>query len=153
MMETHYEEDNCRRNGSRSDGGITGTLWLRRTAGIKLCGFHELLVIHQLLVLSAKHFPVASSRGNDGGFDLQYHKLYHELYHDPSQISAENAKQIALADAGLTESDVTELKAELDTDDAVAHYDVDFKAKGMEHDYDIDANTGAILSHNTEVDD
>jgi uncharacterized membrane protein YkoI len=70
-----------------------------------------------------------------------------------SQISAENAKQIALADAGLTESDVTELKAELDTDDAVAHYDVDFKAKGMEYDYDIDASTGAILNHNTEVDD
>jgi uncharacterized membrane protein YkoI len=70
-----------------------------------------------------------------------------------SQISAENAKQIALADAGLTESDVTELKAELDTDDTVAHYDVDFKANGMEHDYDIDANTGDILSHNPEVDD
>ena len=68
------------------------------------------------------------------------------------QISAEDAKSIALADAGVTAADVRELKAELDTDDAVVHYDVDFKVGNTEHDYDIDANTGAIIHHSTEID-
>ena len=70
-----------------------------------------------------------------------------------SQISADEAKQIALADAGLSAADVTGLKAELDTDDAVVHYDVDFKSGGNEYDYDIDANNGAILTKSVEVDD
>ena len=68
------------------------------------------------------------------------------------QISADEAKSIALADAGVTAADVRDLKAELDTDDAVVHYDVDFKVGNTEHDYDIDANTGAIISHKTEID-
>ena len=68
------------------------------------------------------------------------------------QISADEAKSIALADAGVTAADVRDLKAELDTDDAVVHYDVDFKVGNTEHDYDIDAQTGKIISHNTEID-
>lgn len=69
------------------------------------------------------------------------------------QISADEAKSIALADAGVTAADVRDLKAELDTDDAVVHYDVDFKVGNTEHDYDIDAHTGAIIQHKAEVDD
>ena len=68
------------------------------------------------------------------------------------QISADEAKSIALADAGVTAADVRDLKAELDTDDAVVHYDVDFKVGNTEHDYDIDAHTGAIISHKSEID-
>ena len=68
------------------------------------------------------------------------------------QISADEAKSIALADAGVTAADVRDLKAELDTDDAVVHYDVDFKVGNTEHDYDIDAQTGKIISHKSEID-
>jgi len=68
-------------------------------------------------------------------------------------IGEDAAKAKALADAGLTEADVTGLKADLDLDDAIVHYDVDFKAGGMEYDYDIDATTGDILTSKSEVDD
>ena len=68
-------------------------------------------------------------------------------------IGEEKAKQIALADAGLTAADCTELKCELDLDDANVHYDVDFKSGGKEYDYDIYATTGAILEHKSKVDD
>jgi uncharacterized membrane protein YkoI len=68
------------------------------------------------------------------------------------QISADDAKSIALADAGVTAADVRDLKAELDTDDATVHYDVDFKVGNTEHDYDIDVHTGKIISHKTEID-
>ena len=60
---------------------------------------------------------------------------------------------IALGDAGFGAGDVVELKVELDLDDAVVHYDVDFKQGNMEYDYDIDASTGAILVSKSEVDD
>ncbi|MBQ9001105.1 MAG: PepSY domain-containing protein, partial [Eggerthellaceae bacterium] len=63
------------------------------------------------------------------------------------------AKDIALPLAGLTARSVTELKSELDLDDAVVHYVVDFKAIGLESDYDIDAKTGAIITSKSENDD
>ena len=68
-------------------------------------------------------------------------------------IGEDAAKEIALTHAGVAAADCTELKVELDTDDAVVHYDVDFKAGGMEQDYDIDSTTGDILQSNSEADD
>ena len=44
------------------------------------------------------------------------------------------------------------MTAELDYD-APIHYDVDFKAGGLEYDYDIDAVTGEVLKSKSEVDD
>ena len=70
-----------------------------------------------------------------------------------SYIGDQAAMEIALADAGFTTADVTELEVELDLDDAVVHYDVNFKQGGLEYDYDIDATSGAILSATSEVDD
>ena len=71
-----------------------------------------------------------------------------ETYMDES-----NAKDIAFADAGVGESDVYDLEVHLDTDDAVVHYDVDFKANGMEYEYDIDPVTGQILKAESDIDD
>ena len=61
--------------------------------------------------------------------------------------------EIALSHAGLSASDVRELKAELDTDDGRVHYDVDFKQGTTEYDYDIDAVTGEIIKYDSEIDD
>ena len=68
-------------------------------------------------------------------------------------IGENAAKDIALAHAGVAEADIFDLDLKLDTDDAVVHYDVDFKAGGMEYDYDIDPVTGDILKAESEVDD
>lgn len=61
-------------------------------------------------------------------------------------ISADAAKKAALAHAGLTEAQVTELEAELDTDSLTAHYDVDFKCGGYEYEYKINAKSGKVIS-------
>jgi len=68
-------------------------------------------------------------------------------------IGEDAAKGIALTDAGVAEADCTELNVHLDTDDAVVHYDVEFKAGGSEYDYDIDPATGNILKSDSEIDD
>ena len=70
-----------------------------------------------------------------------------------SKISEEKAKSIALEHAGLKESEVKFLHVELDYDDGVLRYEVDFRQGNYEYDYDIDANTGKILSYDKDIDD
>lgn len=68
-------------------------------------------------------------------------------------IGEDAAMEAALKHAGVDQANATELKAELDTDDATVHYDVEFKSAGMEYDYDIDATTGEVLTFDSEADD
>ena len=70
-----------------------------------------------------------------------------------TQMGEEEAKNIALKDAGVSESQVTQLSVHLETDDGVTKYDVDFHVGQKEYDYDIDPTTGAILKAKSEVDD
>ena len=62
------------------------------------------------------------------------------------RISEAQAKQIALQNAGLKESEVTFVKCGLDMDDGRMEYEIEFYRGNLEYDYDIDAVTGAIVS-------
>ena len=62
------------------------------------------------------------------------------------KIPAEEAKRIALQDAGFAADEVKGLVVQADRDDGRAYYDVSFYKDGTEYEYDIDAKTGAILS-------
>ena len=71
-----------------------------------------------------------------------------------ASITAEDAKAKALAHAGLAETDVTFIKAELDRDDGRLVYDVEFyTADYKEYDYEIDAATGEVVSYDYDVED
>lgn len=69
---------------------------------------------------------------------------------DGSYISEDEARAIALENAGLAEADVQFVSVRLDYDDGRAEYDVEFvrSADGAleEYDYEIDALNGTILS-------
>lgn len=60
-------------------------------------------------------------------------------------ITMDEAIAIALKDAGFKDTDVTGLHAELERDDGITIYDVDFYKDGKEYDYEIHAETGEIL--------
>lgn len=68
-------------------------------------------------------------------------------------ISEEEAKAIALKDAGIKESEVTNIRVKLEKDDGVQEYEVDFYAGNKEYDYDINASTGEIISKDMDIDD
>jgi len=68
-------------------------------------------------------------------------------------ISENKAKKIAVADAGLKESQVTFTKVLLDTDDGRLEYEIDFNKGQFEYDYEIDATTGGIISADKDIDD
>jgi len=69
---------------------------------------------------------------------------------EPQLISEEEAKQIALEHAGLTEGAVKSFSIQLDWDDY--KYEIDFFTKGIEYEYDIDARTGEILEFDKDRD-
>ena len=68
-------------------------------------------------------------------------------------IGHAKAKSIALNHAGVDANMVYDMNIQLDVEDGTIIYEVEFKSGNREYDYEIDAATGAILYHETEIDD
>ena len=68
-----------------------------------------------------------------------------------SSIDEEQAKAIALKDAGITETDVTFMQVKTDIENGVSVFDVEFIAGDTEYDYEIDAATGEIRSKDRDI--
>ena len=75
---------------------------------------------------------------------------------DPSgtaqNIGYAKAKSIALNHAGVSENEAYDMDIELDNEDGILVYEVEFKSGNMEYSYEINAATGAILKHEAELD-
>lgn len=67
-------------------------------------------------------------------------------------ITREEAEAIALEHAGFTAEEVTGLRTEYEIDDGVARYEVQFRQGRWEYDYEINADTGAIISWDRDDD-
>ena len=67
-------------------------------------------------------------------------------------IGHAKAKSIALNHAGVSESKAYDMEIELDEEDGMLVYEVEFKSGGMEYSYEINAATGAIVKQETELD-
>ncbi len=61
-------------------------------------------------------------------------------------ITANDAIDAALKHAGLSKSQVTDIDVDLDRDNGKLIYEVDFNSGNTEYDYDIDAETGEVIS-------
>ncbi len=72
-----------------------------------------------------------------------------------AEVSAEQAKAIALGDAGYNAADAVYVRAEVDYDRGAKEYDVEFLVKGdgvnYEFDYEVRAADGKILSKEKDV--
>ena len=67
-------------------------------------------------------------------------------------ISQERAKEIALNHANLKIEDVPYIDADLDRDDGIIKYEVDCSYCDFEYEYEINAQTGDIISHDKDRD-
>lgn len=65
-------------------------------------------------------------------------------------IGQEEARNRAYAHAGVAAEDVLRAKVELDDQDGVMIYEVEFETAGAEYDYEINALTGKVLHHSEE---
>lgn len=61
-------------------------------------------------------------------------------------ITAKHAKETALRHAGLNESQVSDVDVDLDRENGKLIYEVDFISGNTEYDYDINAETGEVIS-------
>ena len=68
-------------------------------------------------------------------------------------ISAEKAKSIAYDHASVKAADVKSSKADLDRDDLIAHYDVEFVVGDFEYEYEINAESGKVIASDKEIND
>lgn len=66
-------------------------------------------------------------------------------------ITAEEALSIALEHAGFTAGQVKYLHTEFEIDDRIPQYDVNFHEGHWEYEYEIHAETGAILSYERDT--
>lgn len=66
-------------------------------------------------------------------------------------ISEEEAKKIALDDAGIAEADVKGLRIEKDREDGYYVYEVEFYSGDKEYDYKVDQTTGEIVGRDYEI--
>jgi len=67
-------------------------------------------------------------------------------------IGRQAAIRAALAHAGFNEADVRRLKCELDREDGLMVYEIEFDKDGFEYDYDIDAKSGTVVKFKKERD-
>ncbi len=72
---------------------------------------------------------------------------------DGTLIGEATAESTALSHAGVSSSDVTRMKVELDRDDGYTIYEVEFRVGYVEYEYKIDAYSGAILKAERDYDD
>ena len=66
------------------------------------------------------------------------------------RITAQEAEAIALKHAGVAAEDVRYLRNEFDYDDGIPEYDIEFHMEGLEYEYEIHAESGAILRSHIE---
>ena len=70
---------------------------------------------------------------------------------DKAYIGKAKAKEIALAKAGVSGESLTAYKIELDYDDGVMIYDVDFRVGSDDYDCEINAKSGDVLKFEKET--
>jgi len=68
-------------------------------------------------------------------------------------LPEEKIKQSVLQHAGLSDGQVTGFKTELEYEDSILKYEIEFVSGDQEYDYEVDALTGQILKSETETAD
>ena len=113
----------------------------------KMKNSHTLKIVACAMVLSAALTAGAFSTLGTTTFDTNISAAQSA---EVNSISVEQAKEIALNHAGKTADQVQFIKIKQDWEHGRAVYEIEFIANGNEYEYEIDANTGAIVKWEVE---
>ena len=120
-------------------------------------GSHGTKTFESLVGLSINELNLLYSALNnaapapDGGQEVQTAPVQTTgQANDSAYIGLEAAQQAALAHAGVSAADAAFLEAEYDWDDGRMVYEVEFRAGGVEYEYEIDALTGEVVKYERE---
>ena len=70
-----------------------------------------------------------------------------------NDIGEDRAKEIALEDAGVAESDISRFQSSKERDDGRTTYEIKFSSGDTEYDYEINAKTGAVIKYEKDTED
>ncbi len=100
-------------------------------------------------------YEVKASNGAILEKDIEKEPVREQVSQAPEKelISKEKAKEIAFAHAKVDSAKVKFVKAELDRDDLIAHYEVEFVSDKYEYEYEINAESGKIIAYDKEFND
>lgn len=76
----------------------------------------------------------------------------HNAAENANFIGEEKAWDIALERAGITTDDVIFNRIELERDDGVWKYEIEFRKENTEYDVEVKADDGTIISYETDID-
>jgi uncharacterized membrane protein YkoI len=71
----------------------------------------------------------------------------------PTKFTQTQAEDIALKHAGIARADVTYIRTEKDYERSYNEYDIEFRVGNYEFSYEINADTGSIISSEKEYED
>ncbi len=72
---------------------------------------------------------------------------------ETTKVSKDEAKKIALEDAGVKEDEIRDFEIELDHYNGKASFEISFEKDNTDYDYEIDATTGKILERKKDTED
>lgn len=105
-----------------------------------------------VIVIGGAVFAVSAARGgSDNSIQQPDTEISSSQQQIPEDVIGEEAAlETAIKEAGVKEADVTNSYVELESDDGIARYEVEFYADNTEYSFEIDAQTGNILSYEKE---
>lgn len=85
-------------------------------------------------------------------YDAEYYTAPATGTASGASLTAEQAKQIALQHAGVAEADTSRMEIGFDYENGRAVYELEWRVGWTEYSYEVDANTGDVLSYERDVD-
>ncbi len=100
-------------------------------------------------------YEIKASDGKILEKDIEKEPVREQVSQAPEKelISKEKAKEIAVAHAKVDSAKVKFVKAELDHDDLIIHYEVEFVEGRYEYEYEINAESGKIVAYDKDFND
>ena len=144
ILGQYVEDDDELEDFAERNGISIGKAWLIRrlleTDGHKMTE-------DSLLALSTQELIVLSQERNAEGGTI------HGTANTGEYIGYENALAAALSHAGLDSSQVSGTEVEMDCENGVIIYEVEFSYGGQEYEYEVVASTGEIAGSQIDIDD
>ena len=144
IMGQYVEGDDELREFASRNGISIGKAWLIRrlleTGGTKMTE-------ESLLALSTQELIVLSQERKAEGVTM------HGTAYTGGYVGYDGALAAALSDAGLERSQITDEKIEMDCEDGIIIYEVEFRYGGQEYEYEVIASTGNIVGKESDADD
>ncbi len=110
-----------------------------------------LVIAVAVIVIGGAVFAVSAARGGSNDVQQQPDMEISGGQQMPEDVIGEEAAlETAIKEAGVKETDVMNSYVELESDDGIAKYEVEFYADNTEYSFEIDAQTGNILSYEKE---